>query len=77
MEDNNNGSKLLFAFLAGAVVGAAVGYFLNSSKKDEILEDLKESASKIKEDLKEGVEKGKGMIENFIKTAKEHTQTTD
>ena len=75
-DNNNNGSKLLFAFLAGAVVGAAFGYFLNSDKKDELLEDLKESASKIKDDLKEGIEKGKSVIDNIVKTAKEHNKQT-
>jgi len=75
-DNNNNGSKLLFAFLAGAAVGAAVGYFLNSDKKDELLEDLKESALKIKDDLQVGIEKGKSVIDNLIKTTKEHNKTT-
>jgi gas vesicle protein len=44
----NNSSKLLMAFLAGAAVGAAVGYFLNSDKKDELVEDLKEGAASLK-----------------------------
>jgi gas vesicle protein len=73
-DNNNNGSKLLFAFLAGAAIGAAVGYFLNSDKKDELLEDLKESALKIKDDLQEGIEKGKSVIDNIIKTAKEQNK---
>ncbi len=73
-DNNNNGSKLLFAFLAGAAIGAAVGYFLNSDKKDELLEDLKESALRIKDDLQEGIEKGKSVIDNIIKTAKEHNK---
>ena len=73
-DNNNNGSKLLFAFLAGAAIGASVGYFLNSDKKDELLEDLKESALRIKDDLQEGIEKGKSVIDNIIKTAKEHNK---
>ena len=76
MEDNNNGSKLLLAFLAGAAVGVAVGYLLNSEKKDEIIDDLKQSATKIKDDLKEGIEKGKTMIDALLKAAKENTQTS-
>jgi len=76
MEENNNGTKLLLAFLAGAVVGVAVGYLLNSDKKDLLIDDLKDSASKIKDDLKEGLEKGKNIIDSFMNTTKENTQTS-
>jgi gas vesicle protein len=76
MEENNNGTKLLLAFLAGAVVGVAVGYLLNSDKKDVLIDDLKESASKIKDDIKEGIEKGKTIIDTFINTTKDNTQTS-
>jgi hypothetical protein len=36
----NNGTKILLAFIAGAAVGAAIGYFLNSDHKDELIKDL-------------------------------------
>lgn len=63
----NNGTKLLLAFIAGAAVGAAIGYFLNSDKKDEILTDLKEGASKLKKDIEENINKAKEMVDNFRK----------
>ena len=52
-----NNSKIILAALAGATIGAAIGiaigYFLNSDKKDEILNDLKVGASKLKDNLSE------------------------
>jgi len=46
-------SKIILAALAGAVIGVAIGYFLNSDKKDKIFNDLKAGASKLKDDLSE------------------------
>ena len=63
----NNGTKILLAFLAGAAVGAAIGYFLNSDKKEELLNDLKESAAKLKKDIEENLSKAKEMVDNFTK----------
>jgi hypothetical protein len=62
-----NGTKILLAFVAGAAVGAAIGYFLNSDKKDEILSDLKEGAAKIKSDMEENLAKAKEMVDGFRK----------
>ena len=64
MDDNNN-TKLLMAFLAGAAVGAAIGYFLNSDKKDELLEDLKEGAAKLKHTFEDGLGKVKDIVDTF------------
>lgn len=64
----NNGTKILLAFVAGAAVGAAIGYFLNSEKKDEVLDDLKESASKLKKDIEENLSKAKEMVNQFAKS---------
>ncbi len=64
MKDNNN-SKILLALLAGAAVGVAIGYFLNSDKKDELVNDLKEGASKIKDDLADQFEKGKTIVNDL------------
>jgi gas vesicle protein len=62
---NNNNSKLLMAFLAGAAVGAAVGYFLNSDKKDELAEDLKEGAASLKQVIEDGLGKVKDFVDAF------------
>lgn len=61
----NKGTKILLAFIAGAAIGAAIGYFLNSDKKEEILSDLQEGASKLKNDIQENLTKAKEMVDNF------------
>ncbi len=66
MKDNNN-SKILLAALAGAAIGVAIGYFLNSDKKDEILNDFKEGASKLKDDLTEKFDDLKNSAEEHFK----------
>ena len=71
MEDNKN-SKMLLALLAGAAAGIAIGYFLNSDKKDGILNNLKDGASKLKNDLAEEIEKGKTIIDDLKNSAEEH-----
>lgn len=58
-----NGTKILLAFLAGAAVGAAIGYFLNSDKKDELLADLKEGFTDLKDEIGEKVEQAKDIID--------------
>ncbi len=68
MKDNNN-SKIILAALAGAAIGVAIGYFLNSEKKDEILNDLKEGASKLKDDLT-------GKMDDLKNSAEEHFKKT-
>jgi len=64
MSENNN-SRLLMAFLAGAAVGAAVGYFLNSDKKDELVDDLKEGAASLKKAFDNSLEKVKDIVDAF------------
>lgn len=61
----NNNSKLLMAFLAGAAVGAAVGYFLNSDKKDELVEDLKEGAASLKKVFDDSLGKVRDIVDAF------------
>ncbi len=75
MKDNNN-SKIILALLAGAAVGVAIGYFLNSDKKDEIIGDLKEGASKLKNDLAEQFAKGKTIFEDFKNSAEDPFKKT-
>jgi hypothetical protein len=66
MKDNDN-SKILLALLGGVAIGVAIGYFLNSDKKDELVDAFKDKASKLKENLAEGVEDFKNATEEFIK----------
>jgi uncharacterized membrane-anchored protein YhcB (DUF1043 family) len=71
MKDNDH-SKLLLALLGGVAIGVAIGYFLNSDKKDELLDGIKEKASKFKEDLDEEISKGKSVINDLKNSVEEH-----
>ena len=61
----NDKSKLLVTFIAGAAVGAAIGYLLASGKKDEWLNDFKEVAGKIKDDIKSKMSDGKEALNDL------------
>lgn len=63
----NNGTKILLAFIAGAAVGAAIGYYLNSDKKDELITDLKEGATKLKQDIETNLHSAKDIVEHFTR----------
>lgn len=58
----SNSSKAVVSFIVGAAVGVAVGYFLNSDKKDELVDKLKYQTDKLKERFK----KQKGHFEDAI-----------
>ncbi len=75
MKENNN-SKILLALLAGAAVGIAIGYFLNSDKKEELAADLNEGASKLKDNLSETFEKGKTIFDNIKNAADDILKNT-
>lgn len=64
----NNGTKILLAFVAGAAIGAAIGYFLNSDKKEEILDNLQEGAAKLQQDLSVNLGKAKDLVDNLGKS---------
>lgn len=75
MKDNDH-SKLLLALLGGVAIGVAIGYFLNSNKKDELFDDLKEKATKFKDDLEEDISKGKSVIEDLKNSVEEYFKKT-
>lgn len=62
-------SKLIAAFIAGAAIGGAVAWFLTSDKKEEILDELKNTAGKLKDDLTDTVEKGKRLVDDIKEKA--------
>jgi hypothetical protein len=76
MEESNS-NKIFMAFLAGAAIGAAIGYFMNSSRKDELLADLKEGAANLKQGIDDGLDKAKDLVDafkNYDSTADDSTQ---
>ena len=63
----NDKSKMLVTFIAGAAVGAAIGYLLASGKKDEWVKEFKDLAGKIKDDIKGKMDDGKQAIKDIDK----------
>jgi len=62
----SNSSKAVVSFIVGAAVGVAVGYFLNSDKKDELVDKLKYQADKLKDRIKKKREHFEDAIENEL-----------
>ncbi|HYV91294.1 MAG TPA: YtxH domain-containing protein [Chitinophagales bacterium] len=65
MSDN---SKTAFAFLLGAAAGVAIGFFLASDNKEELISDLNDTAKKVKVNLDEEIEKGKKFVDDLKST---------
>ena len=61
----NSNSKFLLTLLAGVAAGVAIGYYLASDNKEEIIEDLKNTAMKIKDGLDKEYEKGKQLVDEL------------
>ena len=55
-----NQSKLILAFIAGAAAGAAVAYLVTSDKGEEIMNEIKGLAGKIRENVAERMNKAAG-----------------
>lgn len=66
----NVDSKLLLGLVVGAAVGAAVGYLAATDKKEQILEDLKEVAGKVKEGFNAALAKAKETGGEALKAVK-------
>ena len=60
-----NNSKTILTFLLGAAAGVAIGYFLASDNKEEIINDLSSTAKRVKENIEGGVEKGKQFVDDM------------
>lgn len=58
-------SGLIFSFIVGAAVGAAIGYLLASGKSEELLADVKEAADKVKDEFDKQMEKGKDFLNDM------------
>ena len=62
MSDN---SKTILTFLLGAAAGAAIGFYLASDNKEEIISNVKDAAKKVKENFDEEFEKGKKFVDDL------------
>ncbi|MDR2232347.1 MAG: YtxH domain-containing protein [Tannerella sp.] len=56
---SNGDSNLLLGLVIGAAVGAAIGYLVATDKKEQILDELKEVAGKVKDGFNNVVTKYK------------------
>jgi len=61
----NEHSKTIFAFLLGATAGVAIGFFLASDNKEEIISDLIDKSKKVKVNLEEQIESGKKFVDDL------------
>lgn len=59
-------SKAVVSFIVGAAVGVAVGYFLNSDKKDELVEKLRSQADKLKDKFRAKKQQFEDAMENEL-----------
>lgn len=62
----SNSSKAVVSFIVGAAVGVAVGYFLNSDKKDEWVDKLKFQADKLKDKFNKKKAQYEDALENEL-----------
>ncbi len=58
-------SKMIAAMLVGAAVGGAVAWFLTSDKKEEMLNDLTDTAEKVKKEFGDVIDKGRQIVEDL------------
>ncbi|RPD38404.1 YtxH domain-containing protein [Chitinophaga barathri] len=59
-------SKAVVSFVIGAAVGVAVGYFLNSDKKEELVGKLKYQADKLKDKFRAKKQQFEDAMENEL-----------
>ncbi|RFS23369.1 hypothetical protein DVR12_10150 [Chitinophaga silvatica] len=62
----SNSSKAVVSFIVGAAVGVAVGYFLNSDKKDELIGKLKDQSDRLKEKWRKKKDQFQDELENEL-----------
>ncbi len=70
-------SKGMMMFLLGAVTGVAIGYFLASDNKEEIISNIKDKVNKVKDDLEGQIEKGKKLVNDIKQKANDLMESTD
>ena len=69
-------SKGMMMFLLGAVTGVAIGYFLASDNKEEIISNIKDKVNKVKDDLEGQIQKGKRLVDDIKHKANDFMDST-
>ncbi|MBO9152898.1 YtxH domain-containing protein [Chitinophaga sp. GCM10012297] len=59
-------SKAVVSFIVGAAVGVAVGYFLNSDKKEELVGKLRYQTDKLKDKFRAKKQQFEDAMENEL-----------
>ncbi|MBA3649009.1 MAG: YtxH domain-containing protein [Chitinophagales bacterium] len=62
MKKNSKGMMIL---LFGVAIGIGIGYVLAIDNKEELIDDFRNSANKIKGDVEDEIVKGKRFISNL------------
>ena len=65
MEDNNSARNMCLGFLAGAVVGVAIGLLYAPQSGAETREMLAQKASEVKDKVTEATDMVKGRVANM------------
>jgi gas vesicle protein len=66
----NNGSKMFFSFLTGAVVGAGLALLFAPQSGEETRKQIKDFSEKLGSEVKDGVEKVSEKAKIFMDDAK-------
>lgn len=53
------------SFLFGLITGIAVGYYLATDDKEELIENVKDKAARAKDAIEGGIEKGKKLVDDL------------
>lgn len=62
-----NKKTILLALAAGALAGVAIGYLMARHKPEEMIDDLKDTADKVKSEFEKTIESGKEFL-NTLKS---------
>lgn len=53
------------SFLLGVITGLGIGYYLASENKEELIDNVKSAAGKVKDVVSEGLARGKKMVNDL------------
>lgn len=74
MSDKNDGFKVIFTFLAGAAIGAAVGAVFATKPGKELRADIKKYADDLAENAKKGYDRVSEKAKDVSGQAKKYAE---